>query len=422
MISCLQQALSHPAAKLGFANGKFDIQWLRYHYGFKMHDVGYDVMLAEHILDEDKKGEYSLKDITKDRFPEMGRYETELHEFQQQAWSAKDDKVRELTEQWKEGIADVKLDWWVRRPDDERIRLLTSWQEAGYITFSDVPALSKVKYVKRNGEMVIPKKYKEAVVKLMKSVPVRACEGMELPELVIPDELKEHTFEDTDIDVLLRYAAIDAMTTYACAGDQKRDFILDDKQTHDTELAVAKLMGRKPGKVKFETKSIDWPYNNIVLPLLNVLAGMEYGGVAFDRDRCREYSDILVDKIAEAEESLFTEVGYRFNLSSSSPDLRKILFEEKGLPVLKRTDSGEPSTDADTLKELSDSYDVPFLNKLLVHRKLTKCKSTYIDNWLKVSELDGHIHCSFLQNGTATGRLSSSNPNLGHVFGGCKTV
>lgn len=107
---------------------------------------------------------------------------------------------------------------------------------------------------------------------------------------------------------------------------------------------------------------------------------------------------------------MFTEVGRKFNPSSSAPDLGKILFNEMKLPVLKSTDSGAPSTDAETIKELSDRFDLPFLGSLLVYRKLDKCLHTYINNWLDMSRYDGRIHAKFNQIGTATYRLSSSNP------------
>lgn len=81
-----EEVLSSPDVALIYANAKFDIQWLKYHYGLDVGPLRYDVMLAEHVLDEDKKGEYSLKDITRDRFPSMGKYEEELKAHLQEVW------------------------------------------------------------------------------------------------------------------------------------------------------------------------------------------------------------------------------------------------------------------------------------------------------------------------------------------------
>jgi DNA polymerase-1 len=113
------------------------------------------------------------------------------------------------------------------------------------------------------------------------------------------------------------------------------------------------------------------------------------------------------------------EIGYPFN-PASSQDLQKILFEDLGYTPIKESQKTQlPSTDADVLNELNRQKESPFLTQLLGYRKLTKCKSTYLENWLKMSEKTGKIHCNFNLNGTATGRLSSSSPNL--YVGGCKS-
>ena len=142
---------------------------------------------------------------------------------------------------------------------------------------------------------------------------------------------------------------------------------------------------------------------------------MEYHGVKLDRDRTQQYSDILTERLAELQDSIWTGMGERVNLSSSSPELSNFLYKKEKLDVPKYTASGDPSTDAETLRVLADKYNRPYLLDLLAYRKLDKCLHTYINNWLDLSKADGHIHCSFNQIGTATYRLSSSNPNLQNV-------
>lgn len=399
-----EEVLSSPNVAVVMANAKFDTQWLRYHLGLKMKDSRYDVLLAEHVLDEDKKGEYSLKDITCDRFPAMGKYEAELKEHRDAAWKAKDDAIAALEKEHEEKRKQAVMDWWVGLGQDERSGICSSWVSAGFVPLADVRDLLVVKYRKFKGRYVIPKKYQEALYKMVRRVPVsELCRHMEINEFVPPEELTRKTYEDVPPGLLLRYAAIDALTTRMILRDQQRDMLRDGKIVESAGCAI----GRKiPTRQCFEVM-----YDN-TLPLCQQLAGMEYYGIRLDRERCRQYCGIVREKLDEAREIMFQEVGRRFNTSSSSPDLAQILFEEMKLPVKKMTDTGAPGTDADTIRELADEYKLPFLEKLLVYRKLDKCLGTYLENWLKISEYDGKIHCSFNQMGTATYRLSSSNPNL----------
>jgi DNA polymerase-1 len=149
------------------------------------------------------------------------------------------------------------------------------------------------------------------------------------------------------------------------------------------------------------------------LPLVPVLADMEWHGVGLDRDRLRELSQTFGTVEAELERQIYRESGTEFNLNST-PQLRHVLFEKLQLPVLKRTKTGA-STDADVLGELAAAgHRVPQL--LLEYREVAKLRSTYLDVLPACvhSETD-RIHSSFSQTGAATGRLSSSDPNLQNI-------
>lgn len=402
-----EEVLSSPNVAVVMANAKFDTQWLRYHLGMNINDSRYDVLLAEHILDEDKKGEYSLKDITCDRLPAMGKYEAELKAHRDAVWKAKDDKIAELASVHEAERKQNMVNWWVNLGQEERKSICASWISAGYVSLADTSSLLVVKYRKFKGQNVIPKKYQEALYKMVGRVPAEElARHMEISDFVPPEELTRKTYEDVELGLLLRYAAIDALTTRMILRDQQRDLLRDGKVVESAE----QVLGRKlPTRQCFEVM-----YDN-TLPLCQQLAGMEYFGIRLDRERCQQYCDIVREKLDEAREIMFQEVGRQFNTSSSSPDLGQILFEEMRLPVKKQTDTGAPSTDADTIRELADEYKLPFLEKLLVYRKLDKCLGTYLENWLKISEYDGKIHCSFNQMGTATYRLSSNSPNLQNV-------
>lgn len=397
-----EDVLSSPDVALIYANAKFDIQWLKYHYGLDVGPLRYDVMLAEHVLDEDKKGEYSLKDITRDRFPSMGKYEEELKAHLQEVWDAKDAKVAEIIKAHKDQADQAIIDWWVGIDRESRLSLLSDWVTKGYLALADTTGLHEVKYRKYKGEMVIPKKYRQAVTKLLANVPVTEMpEEAHVPEPVIAEVLRTHSYEDADVGILLRYAAIDALTTRMICEAQNGDFVRDIVRMRNMEASLGR---------KIPALTCRQAMDRITIPLCECIAHMEYHGVRLDREKAKSYRDILVEKIAEAKDVMFTEVGRKFNPSSSAPDLGKILFDEMKLPVLKSTDSGAPSTDAETIKELSDRFDLPFLGSLLVYRKLDKCLHTYINNWLDMSQYDGRIHAKFNQIGTATYRLSSSNP------------
>lgn len=397
-----EDVLSSPDVALIYANAKFDIQWLKYHYGLDVGPLRYDVMLAEHVLDEDKKGEYSLKDITRDRFPSMGKYEEELKAHLQEVWDAKDAKVAEIIKAHKDQADQAVIDWWVGIDRESRLSMLSDWVTKGYLALADTTGLHEVKYRKYKGEMVIPKKYRQAVTKLLANVPVTEMpEEAHVPEPVIAEVLRTHSYEDADVGILLRYAAIDALTTRMICEAQNGDFVRDIVRMRNMEASLGR---------KIPALTCRQAMDRITIPLCECIAHMEYHGVRLDREKAKSYRDILVEKIAEAKDVMFTEVGRKFNPSSSAPDFGKILFDEMKLPVLKSTDSGAPSTDAETIKELSDRFDLPFLGSLLVYRKLDKCLHTYINNWLDMSQYDGRIHAKFNQIGTATYRLSSSNP------------
>lgn len=150
----------------------------------------------------------------------------------------------------------------------------------------------------------------------------------------------------------------------------------------------------------------------IEMPLVPVLADMELRGVAIDTDYLRALSVHLNDRIRELEQQIYSLAGHEFNIGSPK-QIQTVLFEEHQIPSGKRTKTGY-STDAETLESLSLSY--PIVVKILEWRELTKLKSTYADALPKlINRKTGRIHTSLNQAVTATGRLSSSEPNLQNI-------
>ena len=150
----------------------------------------------------------------------------------------------------------------------------------------------------------------------------------------------------------------------------------------------------------------------IEMPLIEVLADMEYRGFRVNRKELEEYSARLDEKIEAVEREIYDLAGETFNINSPK-QLGAILFEKLGLPVIKKTKTGY-STDAEVLDQLADDHEI--VSRILEYRQLIKLKTTYADGLLNmINPATGRIHSSFNQTVTATGRISSTEPNLQNI-------
>ena len=152
-------------------------------------------------------------------------------------------------------------------------------------------------------------------------------------------------------------------------------------------------------------------FNEIEMPLVFVLSDMEREGICIDADALKEYGTKLAGSIEEYEQKIYEEAGEEFNINSPK-QLGVILFEKLQLPNGKKTKTGY-STAADVLDKLAPDY--PIVADILEYRKLSKLKSTYADGLANFIDETGKIHTSFNQTITATGRLSSTDPNLQNI-------
>ena len=154
-------------------------------------------------------------------------------------------------------------------------------------------------------------------------------------------------------------------------------------------------------------------FKEMELPLLGVLSRMERRGVLIDSDALFLQSNEIANRLSELEEQAYVLAGQPFNLASTK-QLQELLFDKLGLPVIQKTPKGAPSTNEEVLEELAFSHELP---KVLVeHRGLSKLKSTYTDKLPQmVNPQTGRVHTSYHQAVTATGRLSSSDPNLQNI-------
>ncbi len=153
-------------------------------------------------------------------------------------------------------------------------------------------------------------------------------------------------------------------------------------------------------------------FDEIEVPLISILADMEYAGIGLDTDFLRAYETELSRKIADLECSIHSSAGRVFNINSTQ-QLRSVLFDELGLPVVKKTPKGVPSTDASVLEKLADRHEI--VTDLLTFRELDKLRSTYVEALLKLVDPDGRVRGRFNQTGAATGRLSMERPNLQNI-------
>ena len=198
---------------------------------------------------------------------------------------------------------------------------------------------------------------------------------------------KQLTFNQIDLETAAPYAAEDADITL---------------QLHET---LWKQLGDEPRLKKV--------YEEIEQPLVPVLLDMEETGVLVDRKMLQKQSGELAKKMAKLEAKAHELAGGPFNLGSPK-QLQQILFEQQDLPVIRKTPKGQPSTAEDVLVELANDYELPAV--IIDYRSVSKLKSTYTDKLpLQINERTGRIHTSYHQAVAATGRLSSTDPNLQNI-------
>ena len=204
-------------------------------------------------------------------------------------------------------------------------------------------------------------------------------------------------------------------------------YVLDSQGGHDIERLIAKYLGdtinadvSKAVYVfrlcevilkKLESKNCTKLYRDIELPLAGVLADMEEAGFLIDISGIEAYGEVLKEQADALAERIYFLAGEEFNINSPK-QLGEILFEKLKLPSGKKTKTGY-STNAEILQKLASKH--PIVSDILDYRQLTKLIGTYVTGLIKVAGEDGRIHTKFKQTGTATGRLSSAEPNLQNI-------
>ncbi|MEH6454928.1 MAG: DNA polymerase I [Cocleimonas sp.] len=200
----------------------------------------------------------------------------------------------------------------------------------------------------------------------------------------------------------------------------------EGEETVTTTIRGAAFYAAEDADMTLRLHNFFWPqlraksgqeqlYREIEIPLSKVLSDIERTGVLVDAKMLEKQSDELAVRMQELEQNIYQSAGEEFNLGSPK-QIQEVFFNEEklNLPIIKKTPKGQPSTAEDVLQELAEEHDVP--RWLLEHRGLSKLKSTYTDKLpLEINSTTGRVHTSYQQAVAATGRLSSSNPNLQNI-------
>ncbi len=267
-------------------------------------------------------------------------------------------------------------------------------------------------------------KQKKVGQNLKYDMSVLASYGIQLQGIAFDTMLESYVFNSTatrhNMDALaLKYLSHDTIHFEDIAGKGVKQLSFNQ-----IDLAQAGPYAAEDADITLRLHEALWPqleqearlkqvFDEIEMPLVPVLSQIERNGVLIDQDMLYQQSQTLASRMIELEQKAHDEAGEVFNLSSPK-QIQAIFYDKLGLPVLQKTPKGAPSTAEPVLQELAQDYDLPRL--ILEHRSMSKLKSTYTDKLpQQINPATGRVHTSYHQAVTATGRLSSSDPNLQNI-------
>ena len=309
------------------------------------------------------------------------------------------------------------------------ISLSVSENEGCYIPlghqYDDCPKQLEMDYVIKSLGSVIEENQEKAIGQNLKfDIPILARHGIKITKFLADTMLMSYVLNSTATrhgmdrlaDFYLNYKTTKYTDVTGTASKQisfaevKLD-VATDYAAEDADITLRlykvlnKLLKEKPTQQKL--------LNDLEYPLVHVLSRVEQNGAKIDKKKLSNHSKELSEKISDLTSQAFKISGEEFNLDSPK-QLLEILYEKQGLPVLKKTPKGQPSTNEDTLQRLSEDYELPKI--ILQYRTLAKLKSTYTDSLINIENpKTKRIHTSYQQAITSTGRLSSTEPNLQNI-------
>ena len=309
------------------------------------------------------------------------------------------------------------------------ISLSISENEACYIpiahSYEDCPKQLSMDYVVDNLGPIIEKNQDKAIGQNLKfDIPILARHGIKITKFLADTMLMSYVLNSTATrhgmdrlaDYYLNYTTTKYTDVTGTASKQisfsevKLD-VASDYAAEDADITLrlynvlAPMLKEKPNQEKL--------LHDIEYPLVHVLSRVEQNGAKIDKKKLAKHSKELGLKIDDLSSQAYKIANEEFNLDSPK-QLLEILYEKQKLPVLKKTPKGQPSTNEDTLKRLSEEYELPKI--ILQYRTLAKLKSTYTDSLINIENpKTERIHTSYQQAVTSTGRLSSTEPNLQNI-------
>ena len=368
--------------------------------------------------------EFSAANKNKQEVPKKdAKYETILTESDLKNWISKINKSKVFaidTETDSVHIVSANL---------IGISLAVSENEGCYIpighSYDDCPQQLSMDYVINTLGPVIEDNQEKAVGQNLKfDIPILARHGIVITKFLADTMLMSYVLNSTATrhgmdrlaDFYLNYTTTKYTDVTGTASKQipfsevKLD-IATDYAAEDADITLRLFNVLQP-MIKEKPIQEKLLYD-LEYPLVHVLSRVEQNGAKIDKEKLASHSKELSEKISELSSEAFKISGEEFNLDSPK-QLLEILYEKLGLPVLKKTPKGQPSTNEDTLQRLAEEYQMPKI--ILQYRTLAKLKSTYTDSLINIENpKTQRIHTSYQQAVTSTGRLSSTEPNLQNI-------
>ena len=377
-----------------------------------------DNIFSELEFSKPKNSEEKSKEQKKD-----SKYETVLSEKSLEKWIKKIDKSKAFAiDTETDSINTVSANL-------VGISISVKENEGCYIpiahSYENCPKQLSLNYIQKNLGPVIEKNRNKAIGQNLKfDIPILSRHGINLSEFLADTMLMSYVLNSTatrhGMDRLAEYYLNYSTTKYTdITGTASKQIsfsevkinIATDYAAEDADITLRlfntldPLLKKKPLQEKL-LKDIEYP-------LVHVLSRVEQNGAKIDKKKLGNHSKELGEKILDLSKQAFKIAGEEFNLDSPK-QLLEILYEKQGLPILRKTPKGQPSTNEETLQRLSEEYELPRI--ILQYRTLAKLKSTYTDSLINIENpKTKRIHTSYQQAVTSTGRLSSTEPNLQNI-------
>jgi DNA polymerase I-like protein with 3'-5' exonuclease and polymerase domains len=411
-------------------NAKFDLK-VFWKSGADLANVSWDVMLAEHLLEEDKKGQYSLKYLVKQFLPQYAGYEDQLQDILESLDA--DAQAQGLRKQLAESDAPL--------PVPEAVRAALALLKLGE-RFRASSLQKKIADWETKGEK---KAAEVSAAKLL--LAAQEAGEFKTRKLVHRKKKDEGGYERIPLKDLLFYAAVDADVTRQLAIKQRNRMAAEAEGMAMDRRSMVGRQKNDPSIAGYSIERIgpeDEPFRSLLrrqtIPTMRALADMEFRGIKVDRSYMHEAEVRLQLVIQDTERQIYEMAGEAFNINSGT-QLGRFLFSsgkgfrhpnaERAAEMVARdgarakwdgdrmryepvsyTERGALQTTEAVLKSFVARYGCPLSDAVLLYRKASKAKGTFLNNVDKLSLADGMMHTSYNQTGTNSGRLSSSRLNM----------